>query len=273
MGPNAQHKIRLATHTGLSTLLMLALAAAVNLSAGFRPATAQDAEAKGKDSSTVPAKPKVKLGLAINDSKALKGYTLLSTMNSKSIYLLDNDARVVHTWKPEVNSMHCCYLLPNGHLLRPGELGGKEKSFGGGPAPLGRIQEFTWDGDIVWDYTFFNDKQLPHHDICRLPNGNVLMVVWEKKTAEECVAAGRKPELVSKYLLPDSLLEVKPTGKNTGDIVWEWHLWDHLVQDHDSSKANFGVVADHPELVDANFHPEPSIPGVAPADAAKKDAD
>jgi hypothetical protein len=35
--------------------------------------------------------------------------------------------------------------------------------------------------------------------------------------------------------------------------VWEWHAWDHLVQDYDASKANYGVVGDHPELIDVNY--------------------
>jgi hypothetical protein len=252
--------------------MMLALVAAVDFSAAFAPATAQDGDTK-KDAPPKAEPPKVKLGLAIKEDKALPGYVLLATMNSKSIYLLDNDARVVHSWKPETNSMHCCYLLPNGNLLRPAELGGRERTFGGGPAPLGRIQEFTWDGEVVWDYTFFNDRQLPHHDICRMPNGNVLMVVWDKKTTDECIAAGRKPELVSKYVLPDSVLEVKPTGKNTGEIVWEWHLWDHLIQDADSTKSNYGVVADHPELVDVNYVGEELIPPPAATKDSAKDKD
>jgi hypothetical protein len=259
MGSSTPRSVRLAAHTGLSMLLTLAAAAALGLSSGALPATAQDGPAKGKDAPPQPP-PKVKLGLAVNSPKALRGYTLLATMNSKSIYLLDNEARVVHTWTPGTNTHHCCYLLPNGHLLRPGDLGGREKSFGGGPGPLGRIQEFTWEGEVVWDYTFFNDKQLPHHDICKMPNGNILMIVWDKKTADEAIAAGRKKELVSKYLLPDSVIEVKPTGKDSGEVVWEWHLWDHLVQDHDPSKANYGVVADHPELVDVNYLQEPPAP-------------
>ena len=88
----------------------------------------------------------------------------------------------------------------------------------------------------------------------RLPNGNVLLIVWDRKTAEEAIAAGRRPEMTGdQALLPDSLVEIKPTGKTTGEVVWEWHLWDHLVQDFDKTKANYGDVAEHPELVDINF--------------------
>ena len=107
---------------------------------------------------------------------------------------------------------------------------------------------------LVWDFKFYNAKQLPHHNMTRLPNGNVLLIVWDRKTAEEAIAAGRRPEMTGdRHLLPDSLVEIKPTGKTTGEVVWEWHLWDHLVQDFDKSKANFGNVAEHPELVNINY--------------------
>jgi hypothetical protein len=102
----------------------------------------------------------------------------------------------------------------------------------------------------------------------RLPNGNVLLVVSDRKTAEECLAAGRRPEMTGdSYLIPDSIVEIKPTGKSTGQVVWEWHLWDHLVQDFDKTKANFGNVAQHPELVNINHGedelepPQPNKPG------------
>jgi hypothetical protein len=53
--------------------------------------------------------------------------------------------------------------------------------------------------------------------------------------------------------MPDHIIEVEPTGPTSGNIVWEWHIWDHLIQDYDSSKTNYGSVADHPELVDINY--------------------
>ncbi|MCA9911314.1 MAG: aryl-sulfate sulfotransferase, partial [Anaerolineae bacterium] len=73
-----------------------------------------------------------------------------------------------------------------------------------------------------------------------------------KFTPEEAVAAGRNPELISaeNQLWGEAILEVDPA---TNEIVWEWHVWDHLVQDFDPAVANYGVVADHPELININY--------------------
>ena len=204
--------------------------------------------------------PALKLGLSVNAPGAFRGYTLLNPMGKKTVYLIDMEGRVVKTWETQHNSMTAAYLLEDGHLFRIASAG-DEMSFGGGGGSAGRVNELTWEGEVLWDFKMHNAKQLQHHDAIKLPNGNVLMVVWEKKTAEEAIAAGRKKELVSKYILPDSLLEIKPTGKTTGEVVWEWHLWDHMIQDHDSTKANFGDVAAHPELVDINFVENPLGPG------------
>ncbi len=156
------------------------------------------------------------------------------------------------TWASDYTAVQEAYLLENGHLLRAGQLR-KEERLLAGSATGGRIQEFTWDGELVWDFKFHNDRQVPHHDLTRLPGGNVLLIVWEKKTAEETVAAGRRPETVDGPWLVDSLIEIHPTGKTTGEVVWEWHVWDHLIQDRDPARANYGEVAAHPELIDINF--------------------
>lgn len=206
----------------------------------------------------IPAQPpggagaeKPKLGLHLNDSRAFQGYTLLAPMMSKMTYLLDLEGKVVRKWQSDGTPALSAYLLENGNLLRPCTL--PERGFAG-PGAGGRIQEFTWDGDLVWDYRHTSDNQIPHHDICRLPNGNVLMIAWDRKTAKDALAAGRRPETVGdSHLNADCVLEIQPTGKTTGKVVWEWHAWDHLIQEFDPSKANYGNVGEHPELIDLNF--------------------
>jgi hypothetical protein len=204
-------------------------------------------------------------GLIINDARTYQGYTLLAPIMSKMICMIDMQGRVIRTWEGEAPGNMCVYLLPNGHLLRYARLA--EQTFGDSAGAAGHIQEFTFDGELVWDYRFASTKQLAHHDIFRMPNGNVLMIVWDKKSPAEAVAAGRRPETVGQgQLLVDCIYEIQPTGKTTGKVVWEWHVWDHLIQDHDSSKANYGDVGNHPELVDINFGE-----GAIAAIVAKKD--
>jgi Arylsulfotransferase (ASST) len=236
------------------------------------PAKRKD-ETPKKDEKEDEKKPApVKLGLSVNDPRALQGYTLMSPFSSPNTYLLDLQGRVVHTWKTDSSPALSAVLLENGHLLRPGSIGGEASVFGPGPGVGGRIQEFTWDGQLAWDFKFYNARQLPHHDLTRLPNGNVLLIVWDRKTNEETIAAGRRPEMAGdKHFLPDSLVEIKPTGKTTGEVVWEWHLWDHLVQDFDKTKMNFGDVASHPELVNINYG-EDELTSKAGAIAGKEKA-
>jgi hypothetical protein len=215
----------------------------------------------GEDSSVGPSSARV--GLAVNDPRAYQGYTLLAPMTSTKTYLIDMQGRVVRTWASDCRPALGAYLLENGHLLRTGTLDAWPAG-PAGPGAGGRVQELTWEGELVWDFKLASDKQLSHHDVCKLPGGNVLLIVWEIKSAEEAVAAGRRPETVRKrQLLPDCLLEVRPTGKTSGEVVWEWHAWDHLVQDHDKTKANYGDVTAHPELIDVNYGEDATAPLLA----------
>lgn len=117
----------------------------------------------------------------------------------------------------------------------------------------GIVEEIDWDGNIVWDFSYSTDKYLLHHDIEKLPNGNILMIAWEYKSFDEAIEAGRNPNLLNdKELWPDKIIEANP--KNN-EIVWQWHVWDHLIQDYNSSKENYGDISNHPELIDLNFVP------------------
>jgi len=100
-------------------------------------------------------------------------------------------------------------------------------------------------------FTLNNDTARLHHDITPLPNGNILMIAWELKDSLEAIANGRNPALLPEgEVWSEVVLEWDP---KIDEIVWEWRVWDHLIQDFDRSKLNFGVVAEHPELININY--------------------
>ncbi len=188
------------------------------------------------------------VGVLEYDSASFAGYTLFHPTPSTTTHLIDNWGREIHSWASSYSPGMSVYLLENGHLLRTARF-----VTGGG----GLIMEMDWDGTILWEYQYADSTVLQHHDIHPMPNGNVLILAWENLTAAEAIEAGRDSALLSTDVLkPEHVVEVQPTGPTTGDIVWEWHIWDHLIQDFDSTKANYGVVADHPELMDLNLAPD-----------------
>ncbi|MBH53118.1 MAG: arylsulfotransferase [Opitutaceae bacterium] len=167
------------------------------------------------------------------------------------------EGEVVHKWVSEYWPSNSVYLLPDGNLLRPCKQRGNEV-FGDRGSSGGRVQIFDWDGNLIWDYVYSNENHHQHHDIEPMPNGNVLILAWERVSKEEAIAAGRNPEAVSdRGMSPDKIVKVKQTGPTTGETVWEWYAWDHLIQDFDKTKANYGDVAAHPELLDVNLYPQP----------------
>jgi hypothetical protein len=80
------------------------------------------------------------------------------------------------------------------------------------------------------------------------------MTVWEIKNQKEISMAGCNPKKVQlKGLWTDYIIEVDPTKPDGENIVWEWHVWDHIVQEYDSTKGNYGIIKEHPELIDVNY--------------------
>ena len=195
------------------------------------------------------------MGLFLNDTaRVFKGYTLFAPKQNTMTYLINNEGRIVHQWTaskyPPGQSV---YLLENGDILRTCMTKG-QLSTGGGEG--GRIEEYNWNDSLVWSLDYSTSTYMQHHDIRRLPNGNIIMLVIEKKTYAEVVAAGFNPnnfqsEITQKgMMVPDYVVEIQPTKPSGGNVVWEWHVWDHLIQDYDATKLNYGVVKSHPELID-----------------------
>ena len=194
------------------------------------------------------------LGLVYHDTlQAFDGYTLFAPLSYTTTYLIDIDGNLVNFWESDYTPGNSAYLLDNGHLLRTAYI--PNSVFHGGGSG-GRIQEFDWDGNLVWDFVFSSTEHYSHHDIELMPCGNILVIAWEYKSMSEAIEAGRAPMLLSDSALwPDMIVEIEPTGDTTGNIVWEWHSFDHLVQHYDSTKDNYGVIADNPGKLNINCTP------------------
>ena len=160
---------------------------------------------------------------------------------AREIRLVDANSTVVHVWPVTGARKDGVALLDDGTVLR-----------GYFISPSNGVQRLALDGSILWDYRT-PTQYVTHHDLEVMPNGNVLLIASEVKTRAEAVAHGRNPATLGETMVPDLLIEVQPTGPTSGVIVWEWHIWDHLIQDFDAGQANFGVVGSHPELLDINF--------------------
>jgi len=175
-----------------------------------------------------------------------EGQTLISPMNSFNTYLIEMDGTVTKTWLGASTPSSMAYLLDDGSILRPC-FDPAGHFVGGGTG--GRIQRID-DYSVIWDYYFSTSEHQQHHDIQPMPDGNVLLIAWELKTMREAGDAGRT---ISGEMWPTLIVEIEPVGATGGNVVWEWHVWDHLIQDVDPAKPAYGTVADHPELVDINY--------------------
>lgn len=189
-------------------------------------------------------------GLVGNEPGTAPGYVLFTQLTSDKTYLVDLEGRVVHTWTSEKVS-GAETLQDDGSLYRLARIPEPTNFRAGGVA--GYIQRIAWDGEVLWEWKMGDDMRMVHHDIKPLSNGNILAIAWEQKTAAEAQASGRRVDLIPKQgLWSEWILEIEPLPPNDAKIVWEWHVWDHLVQNTDPGAANHGDPSAFPGRLDIN---------------------
>ena len=194
------------------------------------------------------------------NAQVYDGYTLFTPMSAlddnATTYLMNNDYEFLHTWTHDQGPASMPYLLADSTIIYPYRVEFPSMEAGG---VGGGIQKQSWDGEIVWEYEFANEQYQHHHDVEPLPSGNILIIVWEKKTAQEAYDMGRETiDNPLNVMWSMALLELEP---ESGEIVWEWHIWDHLIQDYNPELPNYGVISDHPELFDINRGPVGNVAG------------
>jgi hypothetical protein len=202
-------------------------------------------------STTTPSFAQPTMGLFFKDPGSLDGYVLFAPIMSNNTYLIDKCGREVHQWTSSRKPGQSVYLLPDGSLLRPGSTNNTTFNAGGSG---GIIERFDWSSSLLWSYPISDTAQCQHHDICHLPNGHILAIVWEKKSIVDALAQGRNPALLGSALWSEKVVELLPSGTGSATIVWEWHVWDHLNQDYDVSLPAYDTINNHPELININYY-------------------
>ena len=187
-------------------------------------------------------------------SLSADGYNLLYPHNQPNVFLFDNCGRIVHAWEDDDGIVpgNSAYITEDGNLIkckRRQTSAVNDPIWAGGGGETVEVR--TWENQLVARFDLNDSLMRLHHDVAPMPNGNILMIAWENKSFDESVAAGRDTSLMAQdKVWPEAILEWNPS---LDSIVWSWHAWDHLIQDRFPDKDNFGVVADHPELIDLNY--------------------
>lgn len=172
-----------------------------------------------------------KLGLTGHDpAKAFQGYTLYTPMfGAGTVYLLDMEGNLVHTWRAPLPPGLYGYLLPNGNLfylgktpVEPGAFFPTWPIFKGGA-----LMEMDWEGKVVWEHY----DPAHHHDGRRTEAGGAVYLANELVPPEvqSDVRGGLPGSEHEGRLWADRIVEVDAQGRT----VWEWHAWEHLDPERD----------------------------------------
>jgi hypothetical protein len=182
-------------------------------------------------------------------TNTFNGYTWFGVRGTT--YLIDMEGRVVHTWPVGTNP----HLMTNGNVLDASK---------DDPSGFGGLTEVSWSGSNVWSYTETRTNYVPHHDFLRIFNPKLnafttLYIANKTVSSNQCIAAGCNPAFGRNYTNAqmDAVVEVDTSG----NIIWEWWFFDHVIQDFDATKSNYvGVgktIADYPGRLNVNI---PGLP-------------
>lgn len=185
-----------------------------------------------------------------------EGFILFSTNADPNVYLIDQRGEVRHMWtsKESRASGFGLDLGQNGTLLRVLDVedGTTNSSMqaGGGAT---KIEILDWQSNLLWSIEQNSEALRFHHDAKFLPNGNVIAILWEFFDDDTAIGLGRNEEdLSGRGLWPDAIIEYQPSESGLGEVVWEWHFMDHIIQDVDSELPNFGSITDYPRKLNIN---------------------
>lgn len=206
------------------------------------------------------------------DFGTFDGYSMMHPLSYDTTYLIDNCGKVINRWPATYTNATFAEVTNTGTLIRSSVDPTPLYFTAGGAA--GILQELTWDGTVIWDYVLSDSNMRLHHGVEFLPNGNLLVIAWEYKDMAASYAAGRDPgTLVDDEMWPTVIYELEQTYPTGANIVWEWHAWDHLIQDIVATAGNFGNVQTNFRRIDIHKGNPLTAPDWAHVNAIHYNAD
>ncbi|MBN1308567.1 MAG: aryl-sulfate sulfotransferase [Chitinispirillaceae bacterium] len=179
-----------------------------------------------------------------------EGYILYAAIDGTTTTLIDQTNTILHTWKHATKSGYAVYLLENGNILRTAQVDANAEYPVNAFPVQGIIEEVDSSGKVLWSYQLANETCITHHDMKPMPNGHILACAYEFKNKADLIAVGMDTAILtqgmpgfggrSTGLLSEMIFELDPNAEGGPKIVWQWHLWDHLVREEEA--------AAHPEL-------------------------
>ena len=171
-------------------------------------------------------------------------YIFIVENSSTNSYLINKQGNKLYDWNFDTTSGNDLEILNNGNIFGLFKAANPGIDFGGFGGTAKIIDETN---NTLWEYTVSDNDFIAHHDVEMLPNGNVLMMIWERINNETALSNGVDFET---DIFTEKIIEVNPLSN---EIVWEWRSWDHIIQDKFENLNNYGDINLNPGKININY--------------------
>jgi len=168
--------------------------------------------------------------LYYDKGKAYPAYTVFQ--GGGQGWIMDMEGNVCHSFPSYSRDIY-----PDGHQVLAAENEAGNTGF----------KEVDWDGNVYGEwYNTERPEIVPHHDQERLFNNKLddytmmCIVHFYDKTVADAIANGAGPQCstVRNNANPSDCGIIE--FDRNGNLIWEWRFWNHMVQDYDPTKLNYG---------------------------------